>query len=210
MKTILVTDTHTQLGFHVCKLLLNQGFNVIALPTSAQERGSYDSLKKKPLFVIPWNRTSSISVKNVILKSLQRFQSIDAACVLHAPFLSANFFQEIKFIEIEQTLDAWIKGSLFLLRELMYHFTTQRQGILTLINLFKQTDSNSFLLDDFCKEGILSIGKSLSKEGKSSNIKINTILSRSADEKSYAEFIVKTIIEKCYKSYGKLFYFQWR
>lgn len=210
MNTVLVTDTQTPLGFQLAKLFLNRGMNVIAAPSEQEPAKTYDNFKKKPFLVIPWNRPSPISAKNVIMRSIHKYNGLDAAFILKPAVLKQATLQDVKSVEMEQAIDVWIKGSLFLARECYSYFASKKKGALTFISLSPQSASGPALFDDLCREAMLSILKSLSAEARPYNLKINAMLSRTDDEKGYADFIIRTYLEKCYKSLGKLFYYQWR
>ena len=65
---------------------VQMGLNVVAAPSDEPEESSrknpYDVFKKKPVTVVPWNRSSLLSSKNLILRGLQRFPNLDAALIL--------------------------------------------------------------------------------------------------------------------------------
>ncbi|HEQ71932.1 MAG TPA: hypothetical protein ENN69_05540 [Spirochaetia bacterium] len=209
MKTILVTDTQTPLGMSLLLGLMEAGFNVIAAPTARQEKKAYDRFKKKPLAVVPWNRGSSISAKNVVLACGTHFGGPDAALILSTPEESAVPFRTMKFALIEQIFDTHLKGSLFLLKGLADYMIGRPESSLTLAAL-SRPKNESPLLDELCRESLVHTVLGLQQLHKASQLHINAVLSRSADPAGVAAFIVKTLSEKCYKSRGRLFYYQWR
>jgi NAD(P)-dependent dehydrogenase (short-subunit alcohol dehydrogenase family) len=214
MKTILLTDTHTPLGWNLLKALLVEGTNVVAAPSDKQEDGPrknpYDSLKKKNLAVVPWNRTSPLSSKNLILQGRQKFQSLDAALILLPPLPPAVPFAELKYLDVETVLDVWLKGSILLARDLLAHFSLKEAGALSFVGLSLPKSDGDSLLDDLCREALIVVWNALVKAGREHDLCVNLFLSRAVDPKAYADFVANTFLEKCNKASGKLFSFQWK
>lgn len=211
MQNVLVTDTQTQLGFNIMKAFLADGMTVIAAPTETEPARTYDPFKKKSLTVIPWNRSSAISTKNLVVKSLHQADHLDAAFILQiSPTTPPGVFRELKALDIEQHLDISLKGTLLLVRELYGTWSSQKRGALIFITLSRKTEGSIGIVDDICQESILTLMNGLAPEAKTRHIACNTFQSRTEDQKAYAHFIVTTFREKCYKTYGKVFSYQWR
>ena len=214
METMLVTDTQTPLGLGLAHLMLKESWNVVAAPTDAAggkpRKPLSDDLKKKNAVVIPWNRSSPLSCKNVLLRGLQKFSSLHAACILFQPLVEPVAFTDLKYLDIETVLDQWIKGSILLARDLLSHFAARRTGSLCLVGLFLPKRPSPAVLDDLCRESLLVAFSGLVASAKTCGVRVNAFLSRSPDNKAYADFICRTFVEKCNKATGKLFYFQWK
>ncbi|MBN1522899.1 MAG: hypothetical protein JW904_00340 [Spirochaetales bacterium] len=205
MNTFLVTDTHDSLGLAIIKNLLPAGHSVIAAPSHDNNIDNYKSLKKKPLAIIPWNKKSPISAKNVVLQGINKFSGIDDAILILSPDAPAGTITSAKYIDIENSIDIWLKGTLFILRELLVYFSTQQHGSLSCIQYDYEIPASP--INDICIQGISLFLEQCAAEWKNSNIHINRFYSRSADVSAFADFITSTIKEKCYKSSGKLFRF---
>ncbi len=214
METILVTDTHKQLGFNLVKAFVQKGLNVVAAPTDGPEEGArknpYDAFKKKPVAVVAWNRSSPLSSKNLILQGLQHFPALDAALILLPPLPPGSAFPELKYLDVETVLDVWLKGSILLARDLFGHFAGRGTGSLAFVTLSLPRSAGESLLDDLCREAVLVVWKGLLKAARDSGIALNVFLSRATDARAYAEFAATAFLEKCNKPGGKLFYFQWK
>ncbi|RPJ09660.1 MAG: hypothetical protein EHM28_00955 [Spirochaetaceae bacterium] len=206
MNTILCTDSDTSLGLSLVKNLVQQGLSVIAAPSHDQQKTDYSGMKKKPLVISPWNRKSPISAKNVVLQGTGRFKRIDAALILLSPGTITSSLNETRYIDIENAIDKWIKGTIFLTRELLSHFAEEKTGAICLVQ-HDPEDSDKNTINKLCTDTVVSFMEQSAQEWKSKDIMINRIYSRQTDIKGYADFIVSTVMEKCYKSSGKLFRF---
>ncbi len=214
MQSVLVTDTHKPLGLNLVKAFAQMGLNVIAAPSGEPEDGSrknpYDVFRKKPVAVVPWNRSSPLSSKNLILRGLQRFPDLDAALILLPPLPPGSPFADLKYLDVEIVLDHWLKGSILLARDLFGHFADAKGGSLSFVSLSLPKSAGASLLDDLCREAVLVLWKDLLKDARASGIALNVFLSRATDVRAYAEFVAKTSAEKCNKPGGRLFSFQWK
>jgi NAD(P)-dependent dehydrogenase (short-subunit alcohol dehydrogenase family) len=214
MATVLVTDTHLPLGIELAKSFLQRGWNVLAAPSDKPEddsrRNPYAAFKKKPLAVVPWNRPSPLSSKNLILQGRQKFKSLEAALILVPPLPPASPFAELRYLDVETVLDVWLKGSILLARDLVAHFAEKKAGALAFVGLSLPKSGGNSPLDDLCRESLLVVWKGLVRDARSSGLCANAFLSRSGDARAYAEFVGQTFVEKCNKANGKLFYFQWK
>lgn len=207
-KKYLITDTNTHLGFELLTKFINQGDEVIAVSTTKEDDSPYKKLSRKPVAVIPWDRKSPISAKNTVLKSITAAAALDGAVVLETPQLENKSLPELRFSEIESVLDCWIKGTLFIVKELLTHFTSLEKGILCLINHSQTGNSFNFILSDVIQGGFRGTLAALFNKGAYKNININGFVSQTKNISAYADFILKNINEKCYKLTGKLFQYQ--
>jgi len=205
MNTILCTDTDTSLGLSIVKSLVQQGLSVIAAPAHSQGK-SDGSAKKKPIVVAPWNKKSPISAKNVVLQGTGRFKRIDAALILLSPDMARASLTETRYIDIENAIDSWIKGCIFLTRELLSHFAQEESGVICLVQ-HEAEDSGLNAINALCAETVTAFVDRIAPEWKNRGVMINRLYSKSPDVKSYADFVVATVTEKCYKTSGKLFRF---
>ncbi len=214
METVLVTDTNKPLGFNLVKALSQRGLNVVAAPSGEPEESSrknpYDAFKKKPVAAVPWNRSSPLSSKNLILQGMQHFPSLDAALILLPPLPPGSAFSELKYLDVETVLDVWLKGSILLARDLFGHFENRGSGSLAFVTLSLPKSAGESLLDDLCREAVLVVWKGLLKAARAGGIALNVFLSRATDVRAYAEFVAAAFLEKCNKPAGKLFSFQWK
>jgi hypothetical protein len=90
--------------------------------------------EEEDLLVIEWNRNSPISAKNVLLTAINRFDRIDQTLLLLTPELEQKLLQETATETIDRTVDAWIKGSLFLTKAILLLYGQKQEGLLALIN----------------------------------------------------------------------------
>ena len=104
METILITDTQIPLGSHLTKQFLQEDFNVIAAPSDNLEgkvrKKSPEESRKKKTLIVPWNRPSSLSCKNLLLRGIQKFGSLNAALILIPPLPPPSPPTQLKYLEI--------------------------------------------------------------------------------------------------------------
>ena len=158
--------------------------------------------------VVPWNRSSPLSAKNLILRGRQKFPSLDAALILLPPLLSGSPFIDLKYLDVETVLDVWLKGSILLARDLFGHFSEKKAGSLAFVSLSLPKSAGESLLDDLCREGVLVVWKSLLRDARNDGVSVNMFLCPGRRHaRAYAEFVTATFVEKCNKPGGKLFNF---
>jgi hypothetical protein len=81
---------------------------------------------------ISWNRRSALSARSLLLHAQTTCGRIEEAIVIYSPVHESNPFHASTVVSIEDRVDAEVKGYLFLLRELVALFESQRSGRLVL------------------------------------------------------------------------------
>lgn len=206
MKTVLITDSQTDLGLRLVNLCLADKYQVISAFTDNLGSKATTPLKKHGLVPIKWNRPSRLSAKNLIFKIKNSFSSLDAAFMLSFPPPRDHDFQSINPLYLEEFLDKHIKGTLFLIQELLNYFAKQGRGWLTLIYL-KPPELPPFLR--LYQEALLDLVKYLGKLQAFACLNINAIKISEKEpipnDSSQASQLLKIYQEKCNKSSGKVF-----
>lgn len=117
-KTILVTGKEGALGNGIAQHFLSQGWQVAAsVPPRKESFPSVDQDRR--LFLFPWNRRSPVASKNFVLQSFEEFGSLDEAWVLITPERESFSLAELAPLMLDESLDQGVKGSLYLIRELL-------------------------------------------------------------------------------------------
>lgn len=136
-KTILVTGKEGFLGNEISQHFLNQGCRVAAsVPPRNEALASLDPERR--LLQFPWSRRSAVAAKNFLLQALRAFETLDEAWIVVTPEREAFALPDLAPMAVDETLDATIKGTLYLVRELL-----QRQAVqpsLTLRFVFYDED----------------------------------------------------------------------
>jgi len=122
-KTILVTGKEGFLGNEISQHFLNQGYQVaVSVPPRKDALPSVDQDHR--LLQFPWTRRSAVASKNFVLAALREFESLDEAWVLVTPERESFALAELAPLAVDEGLDTTVKGTLYLVRELL-----QRQAL---------------------------------------------------------------------------------
>lgn len=85
------------------------------------------------LVVVPWNRASAFSARNLILQCRNINRPLDAALLVCTPRPETDILANIEPAVLDRFVDEEIKGRVFLARELAAEFSRQGSGILSLV-----------------------------------------------------------------------------
>jgi hypothetical protein len=208
-RTVLITDVDTPLGFDLSKTFLEQGDKVIGTVTASDKEINFKSLNSSSFTLRRWQRSSPLSAKNLLLSIINDFNNLDEALLLQPPSLPAKLLHEVTTAEIEQGVDFWIKGNLFLLKEILYIFSRGRGGVLALIN-YSPKDSTGILppLESALRGGFQALAKSLFSSYSREDLHINGFESTTAQSGDFAHFIRQTLHERGRRVSGRWFRFQ--
>ena len=116
-KTILVTGKESFLGNEIAQHFLSQGCQVAAAVPPRKEVPPAAERERR-LVQFPWSGGSPAAAKNLILQTLQTFDSLDEAWLVISPEREAYALTELSPPAIDGGLDA-VKGALYLVRELL-------------------------------------------------------------------------------------------
>ncbi len=238
-KVVLITDADTPLGYEIARKYIASGIRLIAAAGSDEKIESFSSMDSERYLQVKWSRRSPISARNVILAGLNHFKRIDDAVILQTPYaglyrgsgketgkISASGvspedtvrtagagrrrFCDIQFADIEYVLDTWVKGNLFLIKELTRYRTGGKEkemgsGI-ALVQYSEVNVSDFTPLEALILNGFESFIKTVS----GADVRINGFSSAKALIAEYADFIFKTLQEKSARYNGRIFRFQTR
>jgi NADP-dependent 3-hydroxy acid dehydrogenase YdfG len=130
----LITDASTPLGDQIVRRYLSEGFSVVATFSGEAKIDTPLVSEEEDLLVLEWNRKSPISAKNVLLAGLNRYDRIDQSLLLLTLGLEQKLLQETAVGTIDRAVDAWIKGSLFMIKTILELYGQKQEGLLGLIN----------------------------------------------------------------------------
>lgn len=83
--------------------------------------------------VISWNRRSALSARSVVLHATNIFNRLDEAIVVFSPAHDTGTFHDTSIVSIEDRIDAEVKGSVYILREIFAQLVKQRSGRVVLV-----------------------------------------------------------------------------
>jgi len=200
-KTVLVTEGDSPLGAALVRMFHAKGFSV-ATTTPSSGDGERPASQSDDVRVIPWNRRSPLSARNVLLSTLNAFEVLDEVFLLEAPCPSANALPEAASAEIERSFDE-AKGPVFLAREVLSYFPRRRRGLLAMIS-FPSAGSET-AVQAAMREGFRGFASSLMAGQNGTGLIVNGFQSSGVAVDEFAEYIDRTLEEKARKISGHWF-----
>jgi NAD(P)-dependent dehydrogenase (short-subunit alcohol dehydrogenase family) len=119
-KTILVTGKEGFLGNEISQHFLNQGHKVAVSVPPRKETAPAISQDRRFL-QFPWTRRSAVAAKNFVLQTVQEFGGLDEAWIIVTPERETFSLAELAPLALDEGLDTTVKGTLYLIRELLQH-----------------------------------------------------------------------------------------
>ena len=226
-RVVLITDTQTGLGEELVKNFRSSGYRLVAVSTGAvvtealatetlatetvgteETEGPLEGSIEEDMISIRWHRSSPVSARNVLLNLRDSFDRLDEALLLHSPRLDRNLLQENSPAAIEQAVDNWIKGSLFMVKEILGLYKEQDSGVLNLVSYCPRNESAFPPLEGTIRGGFHALAESLFAGNGSADMVINGFESYAPDPSAYADYIFNKLTERKNRSSGKWFRFQ--
>ncbi len=227
-RVILITDADTLLGSELARRCLKRGMEVVATvsaaPGQAEPAGRKPGKKGgAPLPALPppasrppagepapvlveWKRRTPLSAINALLQAVGAHDRLDEALVLNAPAGERRLLHETATADLEQAVDHWVKGNLFLLREILKLFRRRGEGLLALVN-YSPLESGGILspLDSAIWGGFQGLAESLFVSCAEEPFRLNGFESHSDQPGEFADFILENLQEKGGRVSGRWF-----
>ncbi len=202
VETILITGSRSPFGTELTNLYLTGGHRVLSTYPAGEESPQPGAEADENLIPIPWNRRSPISGHWVLLESLKHCQHIDEALIVFEPHNESRPLHEIPAADTEWYFDTYLKGNIFLIKELLAYFQKQRRGRLS---ISVQAAESGFLapFDACAAGGLRQFAGSLFSLYQNEPLVIDGFESRSTDTEGFAEFIYRTRRERGGSQHGK-------
>jgi len=204
--TILLNGKNTPLGMQLSRLFLESGSKVAGLLEGGPSTSLPGEEVEENLVLIPWNRTSSLSVHNVIVESVNKMESIEEVVFLFQPAIDNKPIHELSLAQVESYIDSSVKGSIYLLREVLGYFQKRQRGSLYVILHIAGLEVLP-PIDAVGMGAIEAFTNSLFTLYQNEDVNINGFTSDSSDSREYAEFIYNTIQQKARTTHGKWYRF---
>jgi len=211
-KCVFITDLDTGLGAELAGLYLQAEWRVFGTVSSASEDeedriasklGKLKQSAGEALQTGLWNRHSPVSAKNMLLQARSRLEPISTFIVMGNPvdLSSSALIQEVRLLD--RGVDNWVKGSLFLIREILRVLLEQESGRLALI-CWNRGHPES-LLEEAVRQAFLGAAQSLLQ--RSGELAVNAFESDSASARDFAAYVFRNLSDRADKLSGKLMHF---
>jgi len=213
---VFITDADTPLGCELVNVYLNNGFYIFSTVSQSDDDKKkikslyelYDAFKGNVKFEV-WNRKSPASSRSILLQALTAYKEINRVFILGNPVLSNLKFIDINFKSIELNIDNFVKGNIFLVKEIIKYYreknNTPETDIIALINM--TNNKPVLLLDEIVKRSFSGIIRSLLEINKDEGINICGFESKSEKYEEFVSYIYRLIENKAKRISGRLLKF---
>jgi hypothetical protein len=161
---------------------------------------------------LDWNPSSPISARTVVLASENRLERIDEAILICSPPSIRSSASDLPLADVEITINDYIKGWFFLVKELAVVFSSRKSGTLALVYPDIPSSSGKDESADVLGPAALASFRALTHGLLSAShsepyITVGFSFSDSGSETAFASFMYKTIDDITKRSCGKLYKF---
>ena len=213
-RIVLITDIDTPLGYALARFYIKDSEKVIGTVSSQNPDLPFKELDKDEIDIIEWQRTSPVDSKNLMLTILKKYKKLDEALIIQSIESKSMKLHETNISEIDKEIDFWLKGLIFLCREIIKTFISGQSGIIVFINYLTSEQSvkqsvkhKTSCVFEAIRHGIggfmNQVLHSYQKE-----FKVNTIESSFVAEDILSTYIYKNIKERLRGVSGKKLKFQ--
>lgn len=193
-ETVLVVDGETPLGRGLVRLFRQSGRRVITTCRKPEKTDAGDD--GSDVVRAPWGRASPVSARNVLLKALTTFERLDTAVFTFSPSLKRVLLHETEYADIEAAVDEWVRGTLFLLREVIGQLVRQGSGTLALVQSFTREDSTEYPpLEAMVRGAIGDLSASLLASYGGEGLSFFRFETSSPKMEEYAKYVVDSLAD---------------
>ena len=207
--TVLVVEGETPLGRALVHAFRQERWRVV---TTHRKTERSDSAADGPdVLRIPWGKASSVSARNVLLKTLTAHQRLDLAVFPFSPALKRVLLHEAEYSEMEQAVDEWVLGTLFLLREVLGQLVRQGKGLLALVQGHVAGAMGVHPpLEALVRGGLTGLGHSLLLSYGGGEVGVCRFETESASLDGYAQFVTRKLFGATSRDHGRTWRFRER
>jgi hypothetical protein len=213
-KAVFITDADTGLGRELVSIYLDNGFYVFGAVSKSDDdrekvKMTYDYFndnKDMVKFEI-WNRNSPVSSKGIFLKALTNTGEINRMILLGNPvFLNLNM-SDIDFKSIELNIDSYIKGNLFLIKEVFNYYKGSGgfSEYFALVNILNNNPGS--LLDEIVGNSLSTIFKQIIEKDRNKGLNICGFESKTKKIEEFAAYIFRLLENRNKRISGRVFKF---
>ena len=224
-KTVLLAGKSSELLEELAREYLKSGYYVAASldsdraslakytepgqPDEGSESASDEPVSEEqssinPVLVFELNRRSPLSARTFVLRTVTRFGGIDEAVLLNTAEGENRPLHELPAAAIEEPVDNAVKGSFFILRELLNHFWERKAGLLSLVS-YSYGSEVLTPVDAAAAGSFRSLSESIFTYYENEPITVNGFESQSSKYTDFARFVISTNRDRGPKSHGKWF-----
>lgn len=188
----------TTVGRAIVARAQGAGYRVAAVVTTEPEEAGGDAGPE----TLTWTATSYLGTKNVVLSAVNTLGSVDCAVVVRTSGRDPHAVHQMSPLAIDAHVDADIKARLFLVREILNHFTKARAGMLEFV-LHQPTDEPASPLDIAADAHFRAFVDSVFTVYQNEPFHLNAFESHSTNAEQYAEYILQQIESRAAETTGK-------
>ncbi len=155
-------------------------------------------------FELKYNWRSPLSAPQVRTEAVNRYGGIDEAILLYEMRGENKPLQDLSSSSMEEEIDRGIKGTFFLLRELVNLFQRKRTGVLTFV-LYQARETLHSPLGSTVMGGIRGLVNALFTIYQNESYVINGVDIHSVSAEEAADYVWKIHVDKARHSQGKWF-----
>lgn len=171
-------------------MLRQSGCRVAATCRATAEPGGQDA----QVLQAPWGRASTVSARNVLLKTLTAFDRLDAAVFAFDPSPKPVLLHEAAYADIEGAVDEWVRGTLFLLREVLGQLVRQGSGTLALVQGFGPGSSAACPpLEAMVRGAVAELGSSLLSSYGGEGVTVAKFETAAPETDEYLRFVLRKL-----------------
>ncbi|MFW5786263.1 MAG: hypothetical protein ACOCYC_03385 [bacterium] len=153
------------------------------------------------LRTLSWNPRSPVSARAVVMKSANLEGGFDTAVVVCNPDRHGAALSETPGGAIEDTIDASVKGGLFILKELAAHLEKRGGGSLALISV--ASEATQAPLDATATGAFEALGESLFLATEGTNLSVRGFRFQGGDRTEFVRFVFEQLLEDSRRGMGK-------
>lgn len=199
-KAILIAGISGELQTEILQEALSRRYQTVVAMDPEVEHPPIGEDWEKLLRYLEWNKRSSLSAKNLVLDVLSHADSLDEVFLVFEPPKDGRPLHELPVAEIERTFDGWMKGFLFLTKELILQFQRSKKGTLTFVQYEPTPLVTPLALGS--SSFFRAMGNALFNQYQNEPFILRGFQSTTEDVKDFARFLLAPR-EKPEKTYGK-------
>ncbi len=200
--TILIAGNPSKLNTDLAHEALSQKRKVLLTNDPGTELAPIPVGLEDGLKYVEWNRRSPISARFVMLQAANQDLDIDHAIIIHTPRNLKTPVHDLSSGDIEERLDYDCKGYIFLLKELVQHFSARRKGSITFLSHNTGPDILS-PMEAILDGAFEKLAESMFLQYEQDEFTIRGISTKLNQNRQIAEFVLQTIDENNARSRGK-------
>ncbi|MCX7786744.1 MAG: hypothetical protein N2442_03495 [Spirochaetes bacterium] len=199
-KVILIAGISGELSTEMLQEALSRRFQTIVAMNPEAEHPPIGEDWERLLRYLEWNKRSSLSAKSLVLEVLSFADALDEVFLVFEPPKDGRPLHELPVAEIEKVFDEWMKGFLFLSKELIFHFQRRKKGTLTFVQYEPIPIITPLSLGS--SAFFRAMGNALFTQYQNEPFIVRGFQSHTEDVKDFARFLLAPR-EKPEKTYGK-------